>query len=975
MALKCVFLNWNRPLISLSALELLKLAKSESFFDLSHILAILSTAHATKKLSYELTKIANDRGSALLPPKFVTPQFFFTYQMSRKMPSETQRILFWIEAIKLNSEKVKFLFPDKLNETKNFAWYLDRAEKIIELVDTLATIGITIKKLVSANSDAIKDDMDRFIELSQIENTYFDLLNKAGFEDYNKIKIENALNPKPPNGISKIIFIAVPDPIPILTETINILSSFMDLEIWINAPIDFDLAFDTYGRPIYDFWKNKNLDIIDFKNQVTLFDSPGNLVTDFVNLLAEKKDLANEEISIGDISLIIPDISLEPALRHSFLKHNINTYNPSGINLNKTAPGALFCTMLEFILNQNYLSFANLIRNADFLAYIKLKIVNLDYSKLFSINDYLQNNYMPIAFEDMLKASEKENKKSDKYKDATSLNLYSKVLIIVKELLIEGREKAPAEFALSKIIEIYNLIKSDISHDFKEDSPTSIGAIKEIVFEVEKNFWIKFGYNDKDIALLTAKRIQDSILYPPQKNGTLPLRGWFELQWEEKKPYTFILGMNEGIVPSVTTNDMFIPDSLKKKLNLPCNDSRFARDFYILYSTIKNYSEYHLNFIVMKTNQKGEYLKPSRLLLQTSDKNHFYERLNYLFRGKSISFEHENNTITEMDKYPLTYNVPLIKLKENYLNVTDFKNYLKCPFRFYLKKVLGYEEEIDDTKTDINHRKFGIICHETLVLLGNKLKEKTDEKELRSVLAKKLTFEKSKFSPSIPVEFSFYSLQQRLNKALDVMLEEEKNGEWEINDLEKDFNLVLDSDKLEKWLGTQVEEEILFSIKGRIDRIDISRDGKNLRIIDYKTGNVSSSPKSEHYKIISARNDESHIKEYERFEIGGKQYKWIDLQLPLYAIILQELPEYKNIKIDSCAYFVIPKSVTDTKIIPWKNILQEELDAARKCASQIILNMAKSIFWPPSDKVKCDNYEKILYDTSFEKYISFGTNK
>ena len=972
MALKRVFLNWDKSLLSSSALELFKQVKGNRFFDLSHLLVVVPTSHAINNMSYKLTEIANESGCAILPPKIVTPQFFFSYQMNQKVPLETQRILFFIEAIKLNESNLTSLFPNKRNKDNNLAWYLDKAERIIELANTLASIGLTIGEVLN-NSDALKDDFDRFVELSLIEANYFELLKKAGLEDTNKVKTKNALNPKLPEGIAKVIFIAVSDPIPILTETIKILSSSIELEIWINAPIDLESTFDAFGRPEYDFWKEKDLNIPDFKNSVTLFDSPRELVTDFINLIAEKNPSDNKEINISDISLILPDSSLEIAVRNSFLKHEIKTYNPSGVNLDKTLPCILFNAILEFILKQDYNSFANLIRNADFLSCMKLKIKNLDYSSLFAMNDYMQNKYMPISFEDMLNAVELENKKTDKRIDRTALAFYSQSLSILKGLLVEteGKEQF-TEFAFSKTIETYELIQSSILSELKENFSDSLKIIKDVINEVKESFGKNYKYNEKDIALLTTRRLQNTILYPVQEDGTLPLRGWLELQWEEKKPFTFIIGMNEGIVPSVTINDMFLPDSLKKKLNLPCNDSRSARDAYILCSVIENsQTKYHINFIVMKTDQQGEYLKPSKLLLQSSNQGNFYKKLNYLFRGESIVFKQEDMGTND---YPLKYSVPDKKLHENKLSVTDFKDYLECPFRFYLKKILKYEEEIDDIKTDLDNREFGSICHEILKSLGTKLKEK-DGKELKSLLFKKLAYEKSKFSSSVPVEFSFYSLEQRLNKALEIMIEDAETSEWEIKDLEKDFTFILDSDKMEKWLGSPVKEKISFSIKGRIDRIDISKNNKTLRIIDYKTGSVSITPREEHYRLISARTNESIIKDYTSFEINGKEYRWLNLQLPLYVAIIQELSEYKGFRVDNCSYFVIPKSVTDTKIISWGEVLEQEIGAARKCAALIILNIAKGIFWPPSERAKYDNYEKILYDISFGKYIAFGRDK
>lgn len=958
MTIKRFFLGWDTELTMSVAERLLKEAKRSEFIDLSHIVAVVSTAHSIKSLTYNLTELADKEGFALLAPKIVTPQYFLVNQANRKIPSQPQRLLFYIEAIRRTTPKISFLFPNTMDEDKNFSWYLDKAEQISILADSLASVGLTIEDFMSNHLAIIGEEFNRFDELSHIEDAYFQILAKEGFEDINKVKIESALNPKLPDGISKLVFIAVSDPIPIVCESINILSSCANVEIWINAPHELEGAFDIFGRPNHDYWKIKNLEIPDFKKRVTLFDSPSDLSIDFINLIAEKNDSEKSKLNIDDISIIMPDASLEPSVRRSFLSHGIETYNPSGKKLHESQPYALFKILADFITHQDYRSFANLLKNADFLAYAGTKTDNLDYANLFSINDKIQNTYMPGSFVELLKAVALIKK--------DSITSYAEILSIAQEFLKSS--KGNTLWALSLTEEIYKSILSNPSIEVCDDFSEAVKNITNAVSETKEALKLFPALSNNDITELLTKNIQNLILFPAQKDNTLPLRGWLELQWEANRPFTFIIGMNEGIVPSITTNDIFLPDSARKKIGLPCNDSRFARDMYILQTVMHSQQQgAQLNFVVMKTNHKGEYLKPSRLLLQTQNQKDFHERLNYLFRYDSIAFE--RNKI-EQSEYPVKYIVPTRPLKNNSLRVTDFKSYLECPFRFYLKRILGYEEEIDDTKTDIDEAQFGTICHAILKELGDKLNN-LDSKELIALLELKLQLYKSKFSSSIPVEFTFYSLQQRLKKALELMIEDREKRQWKALFTEKPFSLTLNSEKLSLWLEENVEENFTFTISGRIDRIDIGADGKSLRVIDYKTGNVSETPEKDHYKTVTARTDESLIKDYSSFELNGKQCRWTDLQLPLYAIIIGEMEEFKDYTVTDCSYFVIPKAVTDTRIVAWQNIGADELAAAKKCVASIILNIAKDIFWPPSAKPKYDNFEKLLYSPSYEKYIDF----
>src|SRR5690606_27508754 len=59
--------------------------------------------------------------------------------------------------------------------------------------------------------------------------------------------------------------------------------------------------------------------------------------------------------------------------------------------------------------------------------------------------------------------------------------------------------------------------------------------------------------------------------------GALDLQGWIELLWEDA-PHLAVAGMNDGRVPEAVPEDAFLPGSLRQKLGLTTNATRFARD-------------------------------------------------------------------------------------------------------------------------------------------------------------------------------------------------------------------------------------------------------------------------------------------------------------------------------------------------------------------------------------------------------------
>ncbi len=52
------------------------------------------------------------------------------------------------------------------------------------------------------------------------------------------------------------------------------------------------------------------------------------------------------------------------------------------------------------------------------------------------------------------------------------------------------------------------------------------------------------------------------------------------------------------------------------------------------------------------------------------------------------------------------------------ISVTEFRNYLACPFRFYLKKCLEMEDVIYENN-EMDARSFGTIAHAVLEDFGN----------------------------------------------------------------------------------------------------------------------------------------------------------------------------------------------------------------------------------------------------------------
>ena len=96
----------------------------------------------------------------------------------------------------------------------------------------------------------------------------------------------------------------------------------------------------------------------------------------------------------------------------------------------------------------------------------------------------------------------------------------------------------------------------------------------------------------------------------------IPMMGWLDLPWDDGS-HVVVCGFNEGVVPSSEKNDLFLPNSLRKRLGIMHSSRRFARDAYYLNLLIS--SKEKLRLIVGRRNAENEPLIPSRLLFHDEE--------------------------------------------------------------------------------------------------------------------------------------------------------------------------------------------------------------------------------------------------------------------------------------------------------------------------------------------------------------------
>jgi ATP-dependent helicase/nuclease subunit B len=470
------------------------------------------------------------------------------------------------------------------------------------------------------------------------------------------------------------------------------------------------------------------------------------------------------------------------------------------------------------------------------------------------------------------------------------------------------------------------------------------------------------GLADADGWNLTLELFAENRRSEDKPDGALELQGWLELLFEDA-PHLVVAGCNDGSMPGAVSGDPFLPEQIRGRLGLKTNGERFARDAYVLQAIAACRAERgRIELLVGKFSAEGDPLRPSRLLLRCAD-SELPKRVEFLFRpadktrpslawrrawqlkpAQAEIFLSSRPSRPEWVERELFETDPAERAAPKFaerLPATAFRDYLHCPFRFYLKYALGIRP-FDPQKLELDSLDFGTLCHDALEAMGREraLRDCTDPAVLRDFLISRLdgaARERYGARPPVPLIIQIESARQRLAHAAEVQAAQRAQG-WVIEQTEKNYRLEIGG----------------LAVTAKIDRIDRHEKTGHRRLLDYKTSDRSSGPQKAHARAAGA---ESEAPEFSRFVVDGKQMAWKDLQLPIYCEALgAETSGAAAGPSVSAGYFNLPKAVGQTGLELWDDYTSEIHAAAMRCAEGVAAAVKAGVFWPPSKDDANDDF-------------------
>ncbi len=917
------FLNQPKPLLE-QVVSLLTEGWEKGLLDLSEMVFVLPTQESRRRLHEALVRKVASCDSALFPPRWMLPMQL-TESACRTMASSSLEQILWIQIIEgMTAEESRMFFPRK-------SPHLDPpsaaklAQSIRALRGELSQGGLTLHDIGQQRSGD-----PRWKALVSLESRYLHAISQEGVTDRVIAQLDGAAHPTLPRGVKRLVIAGVPD-LPRNSEKKlpKITHQGKALELLIFDPsgqgMDF---FDALGRPS-EAWGNIPIPIVRSRIHLSL---------DHAEEAEKAAHLARASGGRGESAAIaITSSDLISPIQEALENLEITPFNPAGTSLDLLPLGRLLKGFSDLLRENDFRSALQLLRHADLKHWL-----DLDPLRDFQTLDNLQQLLIPSSLDDLLIRWPTGDVASFPIPEnlQKSLQILQKTILELKE----GWGHAP-------LLQVLRKITASIDFGSLLGARESAERIQEWISGSES---LMASIRSEDLLTLLLSHLQSGVCTEAKKTGAIELLGWLELLWDDA-PHLIVTGMNDGRVPEIRPKDSFLNETIRHFWNLPSDSTRLHRDSYLLLSLIASRPESQgkrVDFLLAQRDDEGSALKPSRLLLKCAEDAELPMLVNELFRELPPR---------SSEKWQSSWALrPERKNLSGSLSPSALKDYLACPTRFYLKHVLKLRKKEFGVE-EADPATFGNLIHSTLREFGSNptLKNLCEPEQIQEALTRiwKNLWEKHYGKdPVFPLLYQREVGIRRLKGAAQAQAQARAEG-WEIVACERRFqNFPITNMKLQ----------------GQIDRIDrrVTASGTEWRIIDYKSSESAKKPNAEHYRTLGTRDDPTKLGAYECFEHNTKLTRWIDLQLPIYRmVLLSEIAagysHYLGLNAMTpgsveTGYLVLPSKVSDTEFLPFLSMEDYE-ESARFCLEGVLSAIQRGIFWPPRQP-QYDDFEGLFFD-------------
>jgi len=903
MAIRREFIDWKQPALASAARYLLDRGPRHGAFDLSQTVVVLPGARAGRRLLELLVAQAESRKLPLYPPREIVtagqlPERL--YRPGKPFAEALTQELVWAQVLRQwEPETFTRFVPDRPADEDLEAW-LSLGRQLSAVHRELAADGVEFSDVVTKGRDLPDfQEASRWELLHEMQQEYLRNLDELNLWDRQTARLY-AIKNEECRADFDIVLVGMVD----LNRTQRAMLDQVAERVTalIFAPGDKSERFDEHGCLLADHWQQAAPDLRD--EQIEVAGDPADQAALALRAIAR----LGGRYSGDQITLGVPSADVVPFLEQNLRQCGIASRYAAGLPAPRLAPWRLLNDVANYLNRHDFPDFAALVRHPAIEA--RLTGGSLDFDWLTELDSYYCE-HLPV---DPQQICDKGSRASPALRQ-----LCEQVEALFKPL--SGRPRPLAEWG-GPILDVVALVFGDTIAPADEGGR----AVLELCRGLQECFAEYAAVPASLVPTVPAVDALQRVLSDlaghrvpqPSQAGAIELLGWLELPLDDA-PALVLTGFNEGIVPSSLNADVFLPNRLRRKLGIEDNDRRYARDAYAL--SVLAASRESLTVITGRRTSDGDPLTPSRLLFDGPPEMATRRALRLFNPTDDASAPPRLPGALKPGQARSVLEVPrpapLAEAVEE-MSVTEFRDYLACPYRYYLRHRLKLGP-VDDSAEELDPLAFGNLAHGVLHDFGeSKAASSHNEKTIAEFLTKALYRRATQTFGTAPlpaVRVQIEQLRVRL-EAFAARQAQHAQAGWEIRHVELAFRdpprpkLIVDGQPM--------------YLRGRIDRIDYHAGRKAWAVYDYKTGDTAKTPEKAHRKGDG----------------------WIDLQLPLYHHLVETLGITGEVLV---GYIVLPKSVADVGFLEatWE---PADFQSAELAAADVVRQVRRQVFWPPADE-------------------------
>ena len=900
MPIHRLFIDWREPALIATVDYLCSRYAAGRLLDLQQVIVALPGGRAARRLLELLVDAAESQQLALAPPRITTvgqiPEQL--YEALQPHANALTQQLAWIEALRRAGQETLAPVTRQLPDENDFFAYLTFVERLMTLHRELAGYRLRFADPPACEPSSLSpQEVCRWEALAAVQSCYLDVLQELGVSDPQHARLD-AIHQGACRTVCDIILVGAVD----LNATQRAMLDQVAPRVTalIFAPSAMADRFDAYGCVRHDAWQHAHIDL--HGATVVFCDSPSDQAEEVLQTLADY----NGAFAADDITIGAPDARLAPHLEHHLETHHLPFRYGVGTPVAQSSPFRLLRGVAEFLEGKGFTAFANLARHPA----IDQWLITQDIAGawLDELDDYY-SAHLPARMTGRW------------FPEPRFRPELRRAFAALERLLapLQGATQHPQQW-IEAMLDLLAQVYGDASDQRDDESQRILSAVCEHLQAAARDALqvpdaMAPRISGAAAIRLLLRALQDVTIPPRFDRAAIELLGWLELPLDDA-PAVIVTGFNEGFVPESQSSDLFLPDALRSQLGLQDNAQRYARDAYLL--SLLAAPRARLTLIAGRRTLDNDVLLPSRLLFacdddrllaRTHDAFSAPQPRTRLARTSPLQPGREQADFGYLLPSPLL--APITSMR-----VTEFGDYLACPYRYYLRHHLKLRA-VDTTAEEMGPPAFGTLLHGVLQSFAESPAAHSDRApKIRDLLYSALDDAmRNAFGddPLPAVRLQAEQARSRLDRFAAWQADWTRQG-WRIEHVET----AVDGENA--WLDIDGEPMYL---RGRIDRIDVHDATGQRLLFDYKTGERARKPEATH---------------------RHRQSEWTDLQLPLYRHLVKGLGLGDDLRL---GYIMLPKTLGDVgaSLAEWS---PTELSQADAVAADVARQVRAERFWPPA---------------------------